>query len=88
MIKKLRARKTERLARQRHVRLMSVAEHLIREAVLKPTTSPEQVTAMQVACLAFARHEMRIDEAEAADYLAAALVERGYSTDHWPAVSA
>ncbi|WP_328743582.1 hypothetical protein OG436_39310 (plasmid) [Streptomyces caniferus] len=88
MIKKLRARKTERLARQRHNRLMSAAEHLIREAVLKPTTSPEQVTATQVACLAFARHEMRIDEAEAADYLAAALVERGYNTDHMPAVPA
>ncbi|MEV5242961.1 hypothetical protein AB0K89_28190 [Streptomyces cinnamoneus] len=88
MIKKLRARQTERQARQRHARLMSVAEDLVRDAVLKLTSPPEQVTSLQVACLAFARYGMRIDEVEAADYLAAALVARGYSTDHWPAASA
>ncbi|MGI5532502.1 hypothetical protein ACQEVX_35575 [Streptomyces syringium] len=87
MIKKLRARKAKIQARQRHSHLMSVAEHLVRQATLSPTASPEQVTATQVACLAFARHEIRLREDEAADYLAAALVARGYTTDHMPDVS-
>lgn len=81
MIKKMRAR-------QRHTRLMRVANHLVREAMLDPTSSPDQVTTTQVACLAFARHQLRIDEDEAADYLAAALVAGGYSTDHRPAATA
>ncbi|WP_367140723.1 MULTISPECIES: hypothetical protein [Streptomyces] len=88
MFKKLLALQTERQARQRHARLMGVAEDLVWEAGMKQTRSPKDVSPVQVACLAFARYQLRIDEAEAADYLAAALVARGYSTDHWPAASA
>jgi hypothetical protein len=40
-----------------------------------------------IAVLAFARHQLRIDEDEAAE-LAAALVARGYSTDRNPAATA
>ncbi|WP_424893291.1 hypothetical protein [Streptomyces sp. XH2] len=86
MFKKLRARQIRLQARQRHSRLMGVAEDLVREAGVKQV--PEKVSPVEVACLAFARYQLRIDEAEAADYLAAALVARGYSTDHWPAASA
>ncbi|MCF3105412.1 hypothetical protein IPZ58_28040 [Streptomyces roseoverticillatus] len=92
MFKKLRERQIRLQAGQRHTRLMGVAEDLVREAGMKQaltqTTSPQEVTLAEVACLAFARYQLRIDEAEAADYLAAALVARGYSTDHWPAASA
>jgi hypothetical protein len=71
---------TKLRARSRHNRLMNVANRLVREAGLK--SSAEKITPTQVACLAFARHQLRIDEDEAADYLAAALVARGYSTEH------
>ncbi|GAA2426243.1 hypothetical protein GCM10010255_80640 [Streptomyces coeruleofuscus] len=74
-------------ARRRHNRLMKVADHLIRDAAVTSSSGPERVTTAQVACLAFARHQLRIDEEEAADYLAAALVARGYSTDHKPATA-
>ncbi|UUA11600.1 MULTISPECIES: hypothetical protein [Streptomyces] len=71
-------------ARQRHSRLMRVAVHLVREeAVLSSDPAAwERITPAQVACLAFARHQLRINEEEAADYLAAALVARGYPSDH------
>lgn len=72
-------------ARQRHTRLMAVAHHLIRDAAVTSSSGPEKVTTAQVACLAFARYQLRINDEEAADYLAAALVARGYSTDHRPA---
>jgi hypothetical protein len=80
MLKKMRAR-------QRHTRLMGVAEHLIRDAAVTSSSGPEKVTIAQVACLAFARYQLRINDDEAADYLAAALVARGYSTDHRPAAA-
>ncbi|MFL4910701.1 hypothetical protein ACJ6WF_48330 [Streptomyces sp. MMS24-I2-30] len=73
MIEKIRAR-------QRHARLMKVATDLVRDAA-----AGGEVSFAQVACLAFARHRMRIDDGEAADYLAAARVACGYSTDHRPA---
>ncbi|MGK5545694.1 hypothetical protein ACSNOH_13320 [Streptomyces sp. URMC 127] len=93
MFKKLRERQIRLQERQRHSRLMGVAEDLVREVGMKQalTTSPQEVSPVEpveVACLAFARYQLRIDEAEAADYLAAALVARGYRTDHWPAASA
>ncbi|GHB11972.1 hypothetical protein GCM10010330_77550 [Streptomyces tendae] len=78
MIEKLRARK-------RHARLMKVATDLVRDASVISSEDAGRVTTAQVACLAFARYEMRIDDTEAADYLAAALVSRGYSSDHRPA---
>ncbi len=73
--------------RHRHTRLMRVANHLVRDAAVTSSDGPGRVTTAQVACLAFARHQLRIDEEEAADYLAAALVARGYSTDHRPATA-
>ncbi|KKD10998.1 hypothetical protein ACQ9AR_33410 [Streptomyces lividans] len=78
MIEKIRARR-------RHARLMKVATSLVREATVISSEHAGRVTTAQIACLAFARYEMRIDDTEAADYLAAALVARGYSTDHRPA---
>ncbi|MGW4551733.1 hypothetical protein ACWEN4_36135 [Streptomyces violaceorubidus] len=77
MIEKLRAKK-------RHARLMKVATTLVREATVISPDHAGRVTTAQVACLAFARYEMRLDDNEAADYLAAALVARGHSTDHRP----
>jgi hypothetical protein len=74
-------------AKQRHTRLMRVAGDLVDRATLKASSGPEDVTTAQVACLAFARHQLRIDEDEAADYLAAALVAHGYSTEHRPATA-
>ncbi|RSS17477.1 hypothetical protein EF914_24945 [Streptomyces sp. WAC05458] len=73
-------------AKQRHTRLMRVAGDLIDPATRK-ASRPEDVTTAQVACLAFARYQLRIDEDEAADYLAAALVAHGYSTEHRPATA-
>ncbi|MFG3384375.1 hypothetical protein [Streptomyces sp. NPDC047999] len=72
-------------ARARHRRLMAVADAVVREAVVVSTTPEERATPARVACLAFARHQMRIGDEEAADYLAAALVARGYASDHRPA---
>ncbi|MFF9301292.1 hypothetical protein [Streptomyces sp. NPDC014764] len=68
--------------RQRHNRLMRVADHLVRDAAVISSEVASLVTAAQVACLAFARYQLPITEEEAADYLAAALVARGHSTDH------
>ncbi|GGR45820.1 hypothetical protein [Streptomyces netropsis] len=82
---------TQLRARKRHIRLMNVASHLVREAESRLMGEPSRVTAVtavEVATLAFGRHELRIEEAEATDYLAAALVDRGHSIDHLPAVSA
>ncbi|MEV4872856.1 hypothetical protein [Streptomyces syringium] len=78
---------TQLRARKRHIRLMNVAWHLVREAELRVTGEPSQVTAVEVATLAFGRHQLRIEEDEASDYLAAALVTRGHSIDHLPALS-
>ena len=70
---------------RRHRRLMRVATELVRRAEGALASAPVQtVTADHVAILAFGRYQFRISEAEAADYLAAALVVRGHSTDHLP----
>jgi hypothetical protein len=63
---------------------MRVAKHLVRGAAVlsSDTAARERITPAQVACLAFARHQLRIDDEEAADYLAAALVAGGYHSDH------
>ncbi|MEU9057108.1 hypothetical protein AB0D37_43220 [Streptomyces sp. NPDC048384] len=75
-------------ANRRHSRLMNVATALVREAEGILASAPvETVTADRVRVLAFGRHQLRISETEAAEYLAAALVSRGHSTDHLPAVS-
>lgn len=77
-------------ARQRHTRLMRVARHLVRDAAVlsSDTAARERITPAQVACLTFVRHQLRIDDEEAADYLAAALVAGGYRSDHHPAPAA
>ncbi|MFG3085634.1 hypothetical protein [Streptomyces parvulus] len=72
-------------ARKRHLRLMRAAHRVLQDAMVTTSQDIGRVTPAQVACLAFARHEMRIDDEEAADYLAAALADRGLPTDHRPA---
>lgn len=79
---------TKLRTRQRHYRLMTAAVHLVRETELRISAEPEHVTYEQVAALAFGRHQIRVEESEAADYLAAALVSRGHGIDHLPAVPA
>ncbi|MFF3735177.1 hypothetical protein ACFYXM_34130 [Streptomyces sp. NPDC002476] len=69
-------------ARRRHARLMEIAEHLVRQA----SAEAEKVTCAQLAAVVFGRYQLRVEEAEAADFLAAALVEGGYSIDHLQAV--
>ncbi|MBZ6142461.1 hypothetical protein [Streptomyces olivaceus] len=84
MVEKMRTRR-------RHIRLMRAAKAVIRDAAVGMVLSSqaervaERVTPAQVACLVFARYGMRIDDEEAADYLAAALVSLGYRSDHRPA---
>ncbi|MFI7352197.1 hypothetical protein ACIBSR_38825 [Streptomyces sp. NPDC049936] len=72
-------------ARKRHLRLMRAAHRVLQDAMVTTSQDIGRVTPAQVACLAFARHEMRIDDEEAADYLAAALADRGLPTGHRPA---
>ena len=73
-------------AQQRHHRLMAAAQTLVREAELSPARHPQQVTYEEIAALAFARYQIRLNEAEAADYLAGALVTRRHDISHLPAV--
>lgn len=73
-------------AARRHTRLMKVALHLVCEADLNLDKKPEDVTAVEVSTLAFGRHQLRVQEEEAGDYLAAALVARGHGIDHLPAL--
>lgn len=60
------ARNTNR----RHARLMAAADHLIYGR------NAEEVSAADLIALAFGRHQIRITEAEAVDYLNAGLVRR------------
>ncbi|MER6103707.1 hypothetical protein ABT115_15620 [Streptomyces sp. NPDC001832] len=64
--------KTIRSSR-RHARLMRAADSLI---FGKDT---EALTAGDLIALAFGRFQLRIDEAEAVDYLNAGLVRRGHA---------
>jgi len=75
-------------ARRRHRRLLAAAQHLVRQEEVRINGDPTQVTATQIAVLAFARHGLRVEESEAADYLAAALVTYGHGIGHLPAVPA
>ena len=59
-----------RRAHRRHTRLMRAADHLI---FGKPDA---QLAAADLIALAFGRHQLRITEAEAVDYLNAGLVRR------------
>ncbi|MEV0097354.1 hypothetical protein [Streptomyces sp. NPDC050738] len=73
-------------AQKRHTRLMDVAGTLINEAAICGDT--KKVAPAHVVALAFGQLQLRIEESEAAEYLAAALVMRGHSIDHLPAVLA
>ncbi|WP_327260016.1 hypothetical protein [Streptomyces sp. NBC_01240] len=64
-------RREVRRANQRHARLMGVADRLVIGRLADPATPAE------VAALAFALHQIRITESEAAEYLNAGLVRRG-----------
>ncbi|MFI6530783.1 hypothetical protein [Streptomyces uncialis] len=65
---------------------MSAAGWLVQEARLRPLVGPGQVTWQQVAAVAFGRYRYRVEEREAADFLAAALIAQGHSIGHLPAV--
>lgn len=71
-------------AKARHRRLMNAACHLIREASISSPTDPSRVTPDELAALAFARHQMAIDSAEAIQYLNAARVARGHRIEAAP----
>ncbi|NUP42345.1 MAG: hypothetical protein HOY76_36270 [Streptomyces sp.] len=59
-----------RAQRRRHRHLLTIAAHVLRSYT---NASPDQVVA-----LAFGRHGLRIETAEALDYLNAARAERGF----------
>ncbi|MFI5945881.1 hypothetical protein ACIBCB_37300 [Streptomyces uncialis] len=65
---------------------MSAATHLVVEAQVRLNVEPEQVTYEQVAALAFGLYRYRVEEREAADHLAAALIAHGHGIGHLPAV--
>ncbi|WP_369361235.1 hypothetical protein [Streptomyces sp. cg2] len=81
MLKKLRDTRNEK---QRHRRLLNAALDQVRQAEMDLRREPKQVTANDVATLAFGRYSLRPTESEASDYLAAALIMRGHSIAHLP----
>lgn len=72
MLKKFRTK-------QRHSRLMRVVDQLVF------CQMEEEATPAQVIALAFGRHQLRITEDEAAEYLDAGLVRRGHKPRPAPA---
>lgn len=71
------------LQRMRHRRLMNVASRLVYEAEAFPSRGGVQsVTADQMIHAWFGRTGQHIEPSEATEYLAAALVSRGCSTQH------
>jgi hypothetical protein len=72
-VSRLRARRQAKADRRRHVQLVVAANRAINKA--PSSVGPQPAT---VIALAFAMHAIRLDEAEARDYLNAALAERGY----------
>ncbi|AZM54148.1 hypothetical protein DMA15_17525 [Streptomyces sp. WAC 01529] len=63
-------------ARQRHTQLLAAANRTIHTQLLHGNTlRPEPAT---MVALSFAMFAIRLDAAEARDYLNAALAERGY----------
>ncbi|MFD6187133.1 hypothetical protein [Streptomyces goshikiensis] len=61
---------------------MDAAVHLVRRAEQSMGKKPEQVTPADVLALVFGEYRMRATEMEAAECLAAALVERGHHAGH------
>jgi hypothetical protein len=72
--------------KRRHRRLMLVAGYLLDDAVLlsRDLRGYEDITSAHVVSAAFGRYQLRIGEAEATEYLRAALVQRNYTFDHLP----
>lgn len=73
MFKKQGAR---RAAARTHRQLLAAANHVVSRSALE--LGVEHAKPAEIVALVFGRHALRIDEAEALDYLNAVLVERGY----------
>lgn len=65
-----------RAAARRHRDLLTVAQRVVSRATLDRST--EQIGLAEITALAFGRHQLRITDAEALDYLNAVLAERGF----------
>ncbi|MFG3001901.1 hypothetical protein [Streptomyces sp. NPDC048340] len=61
---------------------MRAAEHLVQRAERSVQKKTDQVTPADVLALVFGEYRMRATDLEAAECLAAALVERGYRAEH------
>lgn len=73
--------------KRRHRQLMAVADSLIEKATFLASVSSrayEQVTPAHVVSAAFGRYQLRVEEAEATEYLRAVLVQRNHPFDHLP----
>ncbi|MFJ2162388.1 hypothetical protein [Streptomyces sp. NPDC087856] len=66
--------RAKKQATRRHRDLLSVAQRVVSRATLDRSTG--QIA--EVVALAFGRHELRITDDEALDYLNAVLAERGF----------
>lgn len=67
-----------RAAKRRHEQLMAAAGHLISREITSGFRTPQyEATAKDLVALAFGRHQLAVDEAEADRYLNAARVEKG-----------
>lgn len=72
----LRDRRQQKAARRRHAQLLVTADKAISKQLLHGNSlRPESAT---MVALAFGMFEIRLDIAEARDYLNAALAERGH----------
>lgn len=65
-----------RAAARRHRLLMSAASHIVSRRAFYDQV--EQAAPAELTALVFGRHGLRIDDAEALEYLNAVLAERGY----------
>lgn len=64
--------------RRRHAQILLIAKGLVANSAKDANTARPLVDAGDIQALAFGRYRLRVEEAEAAEYLNAALVEAGY----------
>lgn len=71
-------RSAARAQKRRHTQLRTIAERLVSRQILSGALEPKYTaTTGDVIALAFGRHQLTVDEGEAARYLEAARVEKG-----------
>lgn len=73
MFEKRAARRAED---RRHQQLLRIAQHIVSRVTLERRI--EDIDVAEIVAVAFGRHQLRITEDEALDYLNAVLAERGY----------